>query len=49
VDRCGTADLHATILHLPGLDHKQLTFPRHGREERLTGVFDARLLKPLLA
>lgn len=31
-------DLHATILHLLGLDHEALTFPRHGRDERLTDV-----------
>jgi hypothetical protein len=29
-------DLHATILHLLGLDHLRLTFPRDGRDERLT-------------
>ncbi len=29
-------DLHATILHLMGMDHKRLTFPRDGRDERLT-------------
>ena len=29
-------DLHATILHLLGLDHTRLTFPHNGREERLT-------------
>ncbi len=29
-------DIHATILHLLGLDHKQLTFLHDGREERLT-------------
>jgi hypothetical protein len=31
-------DLHATILHLLGLDHKKLTFPYSGREMRLTDV-----------
>lgn len=31
-------DLHATILHLLGLDHKDLVFLRNGREERLTDV-----------
>jgi hypothetical protein len=31
-------DLHATILHLLGLDHKRLTFPFGGREMRLTDV-----------
>jgi hypothetical protein len=29
-------DIHATILHLLGLDHQQLTFPHDGRDERLT-------------
>jgi uncharacterized protein (DUF1501 family) len=29
-------DLHATILHLMGLDHKRLTFFSNGRDERLT-------------
>jgi uncharacterized protein (DUF1501 family) len=31
-------DLHATILHLLGLDHEQLTFFHNGRNERLTDV-----------
>ena len=35
-DRVHVHDLHATILHLLGLDHTQLTFPRNGRDERLT-------------
>jgi uncharacterized protein (DUF1501 family) len=48
VDRTRTADLHATILHLLGLDHSRLTFPHNGRDERLTDVFPARLLTPLL-
>jgi hypothetical protein len=29
-------DLHATILHLMGLRHRQLTYLHNGREERLT-------------
>jgi hypothetical protein len=29
-------DLHATILHLMGLDHLRLTYPHNGREERPT-------------
>ena len=32
------SDLHATILHLLGLDHEHLTYFYHGLEERLTGV-----------
>ena len=31
-------DLHATILHLLGLDHTALTFFHNGRDERLTDV-----------
>ena len=38
VDRVHVHDLHATILHLLGLDHTRLTFPHNGRDERLTDV-----------
>jgi hypothetical protein len=31
-------DVHATLLHLLGLNHKELTFPHDGRDERLTGT-----------
>jgi Protein of unknown function (DUF1501) len=31
-------DIHATILHLLGIDHEQLTLMHNGRAERLTGV-----------
>jgi hypothetical protein len=31
-------DIHATILHLMGLDHRRLTFLHNGRDERLTDV-----------
>jgi arylsulfatase A-like enzyme len=31
-------DLHATILHLMGLDHKRLTYRQSGRDFRLTDV-----------
>ena len=31
-------DLHATILHLLGLDHEQLTFRHNSRDFRLTDV-----------
>ncbi len=31
-------DLHATILHLLGMNHKRLTFLHNGRDERLTDV-----------
>lgn len=31
-------DLHATILHLLGIDHEQLTYRFQGRDFRLTDV-----------
>jgi hypothetical protein len=31
-------DLHATVLHLLGMDHKKLTYPYAGRDFRLTDV-----------
>ncbi len=37
-DRVHVHDLHATILHLLGLDHKKLTFRFQGRDFRLTDV-----------
>ena len=33
-----THDLHATILHLLGLDHERLTYRHAGRDYRLTDV-----------
>lgn len=41
-------DLHATILHLLGLDHERLTFRFAGRDFRLTDVH-GRVVKELLA
>ena len=35
---CTFHDLHATILHLMGLDHERLTFRFGGRDHRLTDV-----------
>jgi hypothetical protein len=37
-DRVHVNDLHATILHLLGFDHEQLTVFHNGRDERLTNV-----------
>jgi arylsulfatase A-like enzyme len=41
-------DLHATMLHLLGLDHKKLTFRFSGRDIRLTDVH-GELIKPILS
>lgn len=38
-DRCTIHDLHATMLHLLGLDHTQLTYAHAGRDFRLTDVY----------
>ena len=37
-DRLHVHDLHATILHLLGLDHERLTYFHGGRDHRLTDV-----------
>ena len=37
-DKCHIHDWHATILHLLGLDHEQLTYRYAGRDFRLTDV-----------
>jgi len=41
-------DLHATMLHLLGIDHQRLTFRAQGRDFRLTDVF-GNVVEPLLA
>ncbi len=38
-DRVHVHDLHATILHLLGLDHERLTYRHSGRDYRLTDVY----------
>jgi hypothetical protein len=38
VDRVSVNDLHATFLHLLGMDHKRLTYRYNGRDFRLTDV-----------
>jgi uncharacterized protein (DUF1501 family) len=47
-NRVHVHDLHATILHLLGIDHKRLTFPFGGREMRLTDVH-GRVVTDILA
>ena len=41
-------DLHATILHQLGIDHKRLTFRSQGRDFRLTDVH-GKIVKEILA
>jgi hypothetical protein len=47
-ERVHIHDLHATILHLLGLDHEQLTYRYAGRDFRLTDVA-GRVVQPILA
>ncbi|MEY3173901.1 MAG: hypothetical protein RLZZ436_1815 [Planctomycetota bacterium] len=47
-DKVHVHDLHATILHLLGLDHEQLTFQYGGRNFRLTDV-DGHVVEQILA
>jgi hypothetical protein len=46
---CHVVDLHATILHLMGLDHTKLTYFHQGLDQRLTGVLDRRVIQKALA
>jgi hypothetical protein len=48
-NRVHVRDLHATILHLLGLDHQRLTFKFQGLDAKLTGVEPARVVRELLA
>ncbi|OYW19928.1 MAG: hypothetical protein B7Z55_08035 [Planctomycetales bacterium 12-60-4] len=47
-DPVSVPDLHATCLHLLGLDHTRLTFPYLGRNFRLTDV-SGNIVQPLIA
>jgi uncharacterized protein (DUF1501 family) len=46
-NRVHVHDLHATILHLMGIDHEELTFRYSGRDFRLTDV-EGRVVGDLL-
>ena len=48
-NRCHVSDLHATILHLMGIDHSHLTYFHQGLDQRLTGVEDRRVITEALA
>lgn len=41
-------DLHATILHLMGLDHRKLTYFHGGLDDKLTGVIDASPIREIM-
>jgi hypothetical protein len=49
-DRVQVRDLHATILHLLGIDHTQLTYYFQGLQQRLTQIDgDCRVIREVIA
>jgi hypothetical protein len=48
-DRCHVSDLHATILHLMGIDHQRLTYYHQGLNQRLTGVEERHVINKALS
>ncbi|WP_436716277.1 DUF1501 domain-containing protein [Roseiconus lacunae] len=48
-DEVHVRDLHATILHQLGFDHRRLNFKFQGLDQRLTGVEPARVVGEILA
>ncbi len=49
VNRTKMSDYHATILHLMGIDHEELVHEKNGRDEKLTDVYDARVIRELVS
>ncbi len=47
-DKVSVNDFHATILHLLGVDHDQLTYFHNGLEKRLTGPNEAHVVHDLI-
>jgi hypothetical protein len=47
-DPVNVHDFHATMLHVLGIDHKQLTYRFEGRDYRLTDIH-GELVEKLLA
>jgi hypothetical protein len=48
-NKVSVTDWHATILHLLGMDYQRLVFDQNGLKEKLTSVFEARVVKEILA
>jgi hypothetical protein len=47
--RASVHDIHATLLHLLGIDHQRFTFKSQGLDNRLTGVEPAQIIPDLIA
>lgn len=48
-NRVHVHDLHATVLHLMGFDHRKLTYRHAGLDFRLTGIEEAKVVKEIVA
>ena len=48
VDKVHVNQFHATLLHLMGLDHHELTYSQNGLDQRLTGPAEVDLVEGLL-
>lgn len=48
-DPVSVHDLHATLLHLLGLDHQRFTYRHQGLDQKLTGVEPAAVIRQVLA
>ena len=48
-DPVSVHDLHATILHLLGINHERFTFRSQGLDQRLTGVEPSAVIRQILA
>ncbi|MEE2844429.1 MAG: DUF1501 domain-containing protein, partial [Planctomycetota bacterium] len=48
VDPVQVRDLHATIQHLLGIDHRRFTHRFQGLDYRLTGVEQANIIEAIL-
>jgi hypothetical protein len=42
-------DWQATVLHLFGLDYQKLTFDDNGLKEKLTSVYEAKIVEGILS
>ena len=44
-----STDWQSTVLHLLGLDYQRLTFDQSGLKEKLTSVYEAKIVEGILA
>jgi hypothetical protein len=48
-DRVSVHDVHATVLHLMGIDHERFTYKSQGLDWKLTGVEPARVVHEIIS